>query len=140
MAMDDTITPLVCGDCWTRLFAFEAFQTAWTVEKLYDGFSYRTTWKEVHKSADTGGCNWCKLLLAPRDHTMPQDSLKVTLNFRTQNGTSPEKQTTLRLIINNALNSSFFLYTTSGTYAYVIIAFFFFPCSMAIYLTFSSLL
>ncbi|KAI0751629.1 HET-domain-containing protein [Daedaleopsis nitida] len=89
---------LVCGFCWdTGLFAPGPFQKAWNAQLAYTGFTYSTTWSQVQLSSE-GGCHWCKLLLAARTEAVAQETLEVTVGFRT-----------LRLLIGDTPHSMYYV-------------------------------
>lgn len=116
-AIDSQIRSLVCAACWNTLFRFESFQTARSSKRLYDGYSYNTTWQKIHESAEEG-CNWCSLLDRNRDNNL-QNTVRVTIGFRTKNGDiiskSRRTEQTITVIINNRPNSAYYIYTDAST-------------------------
>ncbi|KAL3468902.1 heterokaryon incompatibility protein-domain-containing protein [Aspergillus californicus] len=107
----------VCELCRTRLFRPTSFLLAWAATRLTDGYSYMTTWEQVSRSASEG-CRWCRLL---EDNVNKSDTgvvWKVTVNFSALKQASSKEVTpnslrTLRVVVNNAPNCVFYLYTTA---------------------------
>ncbi|KAI1788950.1 HET-domain-containing protein [Ganoderma leucocontextum] len=104
---------LVCHFCWdTGPFATEPFQQAWNGQSSYSGFTYTTTWAQIQSSTDAG-CRWCKLLLSTRTENMLQETISVTVGFRSSSGShsvTPKGVHTLRLVVGDAPHFVYYVY------------------------------
>ncbi|KAI0355499.1 HET-domain-containing protein [Trametes cingulata] len=106
---------LVCESCWnTGLFSQELFQQAWTSQRTSGaGYSYETTWKQLHESSQSG-CPWCRLVLSTRTANMHKETVHVTVRFRVSsgsNGETPRGVQVMVLVIDHWPHSSYYVYT-----------------------------
>lgn len=108
---------LVCQYCWdTGLFSADHFQEAWDGQDSYSGYTYTTSWSQIRASTESN-CQWCRLLLSPRSEVSVQETVQVTVGFRSissSHAITPKGVHILRLVVDDAPHFVYYVYAKQG--------------------------
>jgi hypothetical protein len=120
---DPSIESLVCQACWTSIFSYDGWQMVLAAKQVPDrtgfsrGYSYKTTWEEIHERANSG-CSWCRFLARPG---ATNGGLTVWAACDEDSECTPAGEKSLKIVMHGQSGSltshqCYFMYTSAGKY------------------------